>query len=74
MGDLIKHMVGSQWVRVSKGVVGVGVGDVVVGGRRRSMRWASDCHHQLPWQNHFANDIVYEKSMGKLMGELGRQQ
>jgi hypothetical protein len=38
VGDLIKHMVGSQWVMVSKEVVGVGVGDVVVGGRRRSMR------------------------------------
>jgi hypothetical protein len=74
VGDLIKYMVGSQWVMVSKGVVGVGVGDVVVGGRRRSMRWASDCHCQLSWRRHFANDIVHEKGLGKWMGELGRQQ
>jgi hypothetical protein len=73
VGDLIKHMVGSQWVMVSKGVVAVGVGDVVVGGRRRSMRWASDCHRQLPRQRRFANDIVHEKGMGKWMGKSGRR-
>jgi hypothetical protein len=62
VGDLIKHMVGSQWVMVLKGVVGVGVGDVVVGGRRRSMQWASDCHHQLLWRRCFANDMCMRRA------------
>jgi hypothetical protein len=66
----IKHRVGSHWVMVSKwlGLVGMRVGDMVEDERRRSMRWASDCHHQLPLWRHLAYDIFHEEGMGELIG------
>ncbi len=66
----IEHRVGSHWVMVSKwlGLVGTGVGDMVEDGRRRSMQWASDCHHELPLRRRLAYDIFHDEGLGELMG------
>ena len=74
----IKQDVGSQWVMGSewaKGmefVVGAVLWDVSAAGRRRSRRWASDCHHQLPRRRRFAKAGCKWAGCGTLERGVGR--
>jgi hypothetical protein len=68
VGGAVKHSVGSHWVMGSKwwGVVGAGVGDIMREGSRSLMRWASDCHRQLPHWRHLAY-VFREKGIGEVV-------
>ena len=76
----IKQDVGSQWVMGSEWAKGVGfaVGavlwDVSAVGRRRSRRWASDCHRQLPCWRRFAKVATSGLGVGLWKGGLGGWQ
>ncbi len=67
---MTKHRVGSHCVMGLKllGMVGVGEGDLVGEGSRRSRRCASDCHCQLPCRRHRGYDIFLKKGMEGVVG------
>ncbi len=72
---MTKHRVGSHCVMGLKllGMVGVGVGDLVGEGSRRSRRCASDCHRQLPPRRHHGYNIFLKKGMEGVLGRGLRQ-
>ena len=67
-------VMGSEWVEGMRFVSGAVLWDVSTIGRRRSRRWASDCHLQLPRQRHFAKAAMSGLGVGLWKGGLGGWQ